>query len=178
MRLCFDVPPETWDGPFRRYATLKAFDLTIEINLSGCAGHNRWCLLSDVLSLIELGRVTKVVTLRTQSWRNSTYPHNTPRRTCQWQGCRICGPTLQHVVFSSSKLNSVSTESTDRMCNTKSWLTGWRRGMRGLLLTFAWAYVKYAIHRLKNGNFTPNELREVANLYQEGIYGTRVDGQS
>ncbi len=53
-----------------------------------------------------------------------------------------------------------------------------RRGDRNLCFwRYLWAYVKYAIQRLKNDNFTPYEPREVSNLYQEGIYGTRVDGQ-
>ncbi len=122
---------------------------------------------------LELRRVSTVVTLRTRSWRTSTRidpQHATPvvpiiRMPDFWPHAALEAQFKVHRIDRQDLRNTILNQ----------WLTEeiaicfWRS--RG-------AYVKYAIHRLKNGNFTPNKPREVANLYQEGIYGTRVDGQS
>ncbi len=105
----------------------KSIYLDYKIMPSGCAGHSHWCLLSDVLSLTKLGRVTKVVTLRTKLWWTRASPQNTPSWMCQWWGCQISDPMQQPAGLPSWKLNSESLESPDKIRNTHSWVNGLRK---------------------------------------------------
>ncbi len=70
--------------------------------LSGCAGHNRRSLLSDLLSLIELGWVTKVVTLRTQHAKTDVPVARVPDF---WPHATTCWFLVLEAQFSVHRIN-------------------------------------------------------------------------